>query len=411
MSLTSVCTSDLLMVGLMSGTSLDAMDAALVSIRGSGSRLALTLHAFSSAPLPSALRSRIFAACDPRSPVSTQLLCELNVEIGELSAQSVQTLLSQSGAVSVAVDAIATHGQTIWHQGLSSSGHPSATLQLGEPSIIAERTGITTIANFRARDVAAGGHGAPLTSYLDWVLFRHSTRGRAMQNLGGIGNVTILPANCSAEDVIAFDTGPANMLIDAIVRRATGGRQTFDCDGRLAAQGHIRQDLVEIILHQPFFSVSPPRTTGREEFGEQLADRLWHYGVECDYPPLDIIASCTYATARSIADSYQRFILPHTHLSECIVSGGGAHNLALLQWLAQLITPITVKPLTALGFNPHYKEAIAFAVLGAETLRSVPSTLPNATGARHASVLGVICPGENFPALMRRLYSESSRSL
>ncbi|MCL5946750.1 MAG: anhydro-N-acetylmuramic acid kinase [Chloroflexi bacterium] len=406
MSPVSTPTSDLLMVGLMSGTSLDAMDAALVSVHGSGPRLSLALHAFSSTPLPSALRKRILAACDPRSTIPTQLLCELHREIGELSAQAVQTLLAQSATPSKTVDAIAAHGQTIWHQGRSHADHPACTLQLGEPSIIAERTGITTVANFRARDIAAGGQGAPLASYLDWALFRHPTRGRALQNLGGIGNVTILPAGCSPEDVIAFDTGPANMLIDAIVRRATSGTQTFDRDGRLAAQGRVQQDLVAMVLSHPFFLLAPPRTGGREEFGEQLADRLWQHSIECGYTPPDVIASCTYATARSIASSYHQFVLPHTSLSECFVSGGGTHNPVLLDWLIRLLAPITVQPLSTLGFAPQHKEAAAFAVLGAETLRNVPGSLPRATGATHATVLGVICPGENFSSLMHRLYEE-----
>ncbi|MCL4508892.1 MAG: anhydro-N-acetylmuramic acid kinase [Chloroflexi bacterium] len=392
-------------IGVMSGTSVDAVDAVSALVRGSRETLSVEELGSASVPYPALLRTRVLQACDPRQSVSSQLICELNVEVAELHARAVQELLHSTSSEQSAIDAVCTHGQTIWHQGKPSPGHPASTLQIGEPGVIAERTGITTVANFRPRDIAAGGQGAPLVSYVDWALYRSSTQHRALQNLGGIGNVTVLPANCSPDQVFAFDTGPANVLIDSIVRIATKDTQAFDVDGQMAQRGTIDPELLESILSHPFLHTPPPKTTGREDFGMHYAEAVWQLGEGRALPAEDIIATCTAATAHSIRNAYVDFVLPRVPVTECYVSGGGLRNPTLVDQLRTLLAPVRVLPIEVLGIDGQHKEALAFAVLGAETLRGVPSSIPGATGAAHSSVLGVICPGRNFPALMARLYT------
>ncbi|MGI8914836.1 MAG: anhydro-N-acetylmuramic acid kinase [Chloroflexota bacterium] len=392
----------LVAVGLMCGTSIDAVDAVVVEITGSGAALIVKQVAFISSPVHAPLRARILRACLPGGG-STRLICELNAEIGEAFAEAALAAIAAARLRSSDVDVIGSHGQTVWHQGRADADIVASTLQLGEPSIIAERTGITTVADYRPRDMAAGGQGAPLVSYLDWALYRSATEGRALQNIGGIANVTVVPADCLPDDVFAFDTGPGNMLIDAMAGFASDGAFSYDQDGRLALAGAADEALLARILTHPFFTLTPPRTAGREQFGVAYAHALWQQGRAAGISSADILATITLATARSIAAAYRHWILPRVHLDAMYLSGGGARNPALRQALRQELPELPQQLLTDLGGDMQAKEAIAFAVLAAETLRGVPTSFPGATGARHAAVLGKIVPGANWRPLQRAL--------
>ena len=394
-------------VGLMSGTSVDAIDAALVRVTGSGASLSATLEAFHTEPVPPRLRERVLRACRP-GEADTALLAELNVELGEAFARAAFGVLDGAGISPDDIDLIGSHGQTVFHRGATGPDGVACTLQLGEPSVIAEHTGITTIADFRPRDLAAGGQGAPLVSYVDWALYRDPHAGRALQNIGGIANVTVLPAGATPDAVLAFDTGPGNMLIDAVASLATGGVQTFDEDGRLARAGRPDAALLQEILDHPFFQLTPPRTAGREQFGEPFAHRHWERGLAVGLRPEDVVATCTLATACSIADAYRRFILPTTPLSTVYVSGGSARNPALMEWLRQEVPDLDIRPFEEIGGDAKAKEAFAFAILAAETVRGVPTSLQRVTGASHSSVLGKIVPGANWAKLQERLRKQQS---
>lgn len=389
-------------VGVMSGTSTDAIDAAIVDIAGSGAALHVALLAFHSTPMPPGLRARALQVC-LLGGGNTRLICELNVELGETFARAAQAAIAAAGLKADDIDLIGSHGQTVWHQGIAQDGSIASTLQLGEPSVIAERTGVTTVADFRPRDMAAGGQGAPLVSYLDWALYRSDRAGRALQNIGGIANVTVLPAACGLDDVFAFDTGPGNMLMDALATIGSDGALTYDRDGALARRGRVQPALLRRILAHPFFDQAPPRTAGREQFGQDLARELWQEGSAADLSAADLLATATLATARSIAQAYRRWVLPRLALEGMYLSGGGARNPALLDALQRELPEVRQRPLSDLGGDAQAKEAIAFAVLAAETVRAVPTSLPGATGARHAAVLGKIVPGANWARLQQRL--------
>jgi anhydro-N-acetylmuramic acid kinase len=389
-------------VGLMCGTSVDAIDAAVVEIRGSGATLGVTLLALASTPVPDALRTRVLQACLPGGG-NTRLICELNAEIGEAFAQAALAAIAAAGSSPAEVDVIGSHGQTVWHQGRAEQDAVASTLQLGEPSIIAERTGITTVADFRPRDMAAGGQGAPLVSYLDWALYRSAVAGRALQNIGGIANVTVLPPNCRPGDVFAFDTGPGNMLIDALAHLASGGALNYDEDGRLAQAGHADPSLVAQILAHPFFDLAPPRTAGREQFGVAYAQSIWREAMARGVTGVDAVAAATLVTARSIAAAYRRWILPRVTPEAMYLSGGGARNPALMAALREALPEVPPRPLSDLGGDMQAKEAVAFAVLASETLRNVPTSFPGATGAHHPAVLGKIVPGANWRRLQHLL--------
>jgi anhydro-N-acetylmuramic acid kinase len=377
-------------IGLMSGTSLDGVDAALVEVDGSGTddlRIRV-LHSLT-VSYTDEQRTRIH---DAIVAGSAEALCGLHAELGEWLADAALAVCAK-GSIDVAtVDAIGSHGQTVWHRP-PAEGRRGATLQLGDAATIAERTGCPVVSDFRARDVAAGGQGAPLVPWTDQLLFAVPDRARALQNLGGIGNVTRVPPRGSAEPVWAFDTGPANSLIDSAVEIATGGRHRYDRDGRLAARGRIDPALLQDLLRHPYFAAEPPKSTGREEFGRPFVERLVEaIQPEGDQDWMDLVATLTELTARTVADAYHRWVIPRG-IDEVVLTGGGARNAVLAERIRALLHPLPVLDGGALDVDPDAKEAVAFALLAWAHLRGIPANLPSATGAAGRRVLGSLTPG------------------
>ena len=354
--------------GIMSGTSLDGIDVAVIEIQGRHIR---TL-AFKSTPYPQAVRDAILAVSNTAS--HTAAISRLNFELGELYARAAAPLCRRHGA-----ELVGCHGQTIYHESRRN------TMQIGEAAVVAERTGLPVVSDFRVRDIAAGGEGAPLVPYVDYLLYRHPRRGRISLNIGGIANITAIPAGASPDAVIAFDTGPGNMVIDGLVREYTRGRQSYDHAGRLADAGTVREDLLRALTADPYYRRTPPKTAGREQYGAEFLARLKASG----YRPLDLIATATVFTAATIAVGIERFAPP---CQELIVSGGGAHNPQIMGHLAGFLPQLAMATSEDHGISVDGKEAIAFAVLAYETWRRRSSNLPSATGARRAVVLGKISP-------------------
>lgn len=381
----------MLIVGLMSGTSLDGVTAALVSIEGrSVEDLRWSLQGWRTLPYADDRRRIIH---DGIVAGTAAALCSLNAEIGEWFAEAARQVCEESGVSMDRVELIGSHGQTVWHIP-PAQGVRGSTLQLGDAATIAERTGCPVVSDFRSRDMAAGGHGAPLVPWVDQALFALPERARALQNLGGIGNVSWVPPRESGEGVFAFDTGPANALIDAAVHLATGGRMAYDEDGRLAARGQVDATLLAELLGHPFFALEPPRSTGRETFGRPFVERLVDaVSPEGDQDWLDLLATLTELTARSIADAYERWILPRG-IQEVVLTGGGARNATLVRRLGELLAPIPVLEGGVLGVDPEAKEALAFAVLAWAHYAGVPANAPGATGAAGPRILGSFTPGD-----------------
>ncbi len=375
--------------GLMSGTSVDGVDVAIVDIQ----RGKVRLVAFDVFPHQPALRREILVLCAPDS-ARVDRICHLNHVLGEVFAEAVIKLCGKTGIALKSIDLIGSHGQTIWHQpegGRYRGKSIRSTLQIGEPSVIAQRTGITTVADFRPRDMAAGGQGAPLVPYADYVLFRDAKVSRAVQNIGGIANVTFLPRACKSEDILAFDTGPGNMVIDAIVRLVTSGRHHFDRGGTMAARGHVCESLLRQMLEHSFLRRRPPKSTGREEFGQTYGEWFCGEAKKRMLSPEDMIATVTVFTARTIADAYRRF-LPEMP-DEMILAGGGAHNRTLTRMLQSEMPAVKIRTTDEFGIDVDAREAVAFAILAWATMRGAANNVPSATGAAEPVVLGKIVPG------------------
>ena len=389
-------------IGLMSGTSADGVDAALCEFQGAPGDLSATFIRGITVDYDPIARSRILRACDPdQSRVADIAL--LNVDLAEIFADCVQRLLDECGLSPSDIDLIGSHGQTIWHH-VDAAGHVRASLQIVEPAVLAQRSGITTVSNFRARDIAAGGQGAPLTSYVDWLLLRHASHWRAIQNIGGMGNVTFLPPlNDKTSQPVAFDTGPGNALLDATVTHFTGGAQTFDRDGALAAQGRVDEDWLETLLSHPYYARDYPKTTGRETFGTGAALALIAEAQRKGLSPAEIVATLTALTAGNIADAYTRFA--PAPIREVILGGGGRRNPAMVAMLRQLLSPARVMSHEDIGWNSDFKEALVFALLAYETWHGRPGSLPVFTGASQPSILGAITPGDNYARLLRQTWT------
>lgn len=376
---------DRLVVGLMSGTSADGVDAVLTRITGCGLETRVEQLGFYFQPFDEATRQRILAVCGGDFGGSREL-CLLGTHLGRLYAQAVRALLKQTETPGI--DLIGCHGQTVYHipeetayLGTTIRG----TLQIGDPSYLAEEFGCPVVSDFRIRDMAAGGLGAPLVPYTEFLLYRSETEDVALQNIGGIGNVTLLPAGCRLDQVTAFDTGPGNMVMDALAAKITDGKLGYDDGGKLAAAGKVIPALLERMLQDPYLSRKPPKTTGREYYGKAYVESLLRSG---DYPLVDILATATRFTAESIALSLRRFAprMP----ARLVVGGGGSRNPTLLRFLREALPECRVQVQEDLGYDSDAKEAVAFAMLANEALFGICNNAPSATGASHGVVMGRI---------------------
>lgn len=376
------------LAGLMSGTSVDGVDVAIVDI----AKRKVQIRAFEMFPYPSALRKRILCLCRSET-ARLEDICHYNFVLGEVFADAVVKLCSKSGIALNSIDLIGSHGQTIYHNpcgrryGRRAIG---STLQIGEPSVITQRTGITTVADFRPRDMAAGGQGAPLVPFADYMLFAHKRLTRAVQNIGGIGNVTFLPAGGCLEEVIAFDTGPGNMVIDGIIRLITDGKRSYDVNGKMAASGVVNERLLRELLRHPFLRRRRPKSTGREEFGAAFAEDFYRRAISKGLSNADIVATATAFTAKTIAQAYRRFlpVMP----DEVVLYGGGAHNGTLVEMLHRELPEVKMLTTNDFGIEIDAKEAVSFAILAWATIKAVPNNVPGATGAEKPVVLGKIVP-------------------
>lgn len=380
-----------LVAGLMSGTSIDGIDAALLEVDGAGEEAELRLRAFTTTAYTEEERARIFHLLS----ANTRELCDGDAWLGERFATALETLGS-SLRPGEHIDLVGSHGQTVWHQPPSQcpAGGTPSTLQLGEPAIIAARSGAITVADFRVADVALGGEGAPLVPWVDWRLFRQLGRRRALQNIGGIANVCLVTE--SLADLRAFDNGPGNSLIDALAPAASGGTEAIDRDGEISRRGVVQADLLSELLRDPYLAQPPPKSTGRERYGRDTA--LAWAGAHSDRRAVDLLATAVAFTAHAIADSYRRF-LTATMPDEVLVAGGGAHNRTLMAELARLLSPIPVRPFAERGITADAKEAAAFALLAVECVAGRSANVPHVSGARGAARLGKIC----LPPLLSRV--------
>lgn len=375
--------------GLISGTSADGIDAALVQITGNGTDTRVRQLAFFSVPYPKHFKELVLNNSLPGTG-SVDLICELNILIAHFFADAVKRVARKAGRSLSSIDLIGSHGQTVHHLPKTKRAFGKTIrsgLQLGDPSTIAQLTGIPTVGDFRTADMALGGEGAPLVPYFDYLMFRSKTKNRILLNLGGIANFTALPKNAVSRDVVAFDTGPANMVIDALMKRWY--RRDFDRGGTVALSGDIIPGLLTTMMTHPYFRQRPPKSTGREMFGRMFLPRLLK--LSRGLQTRDIIATVTEFTAFSVFDQYNRFIAPWMKADEVLVSGGGVHNRALMEALRDYFRSATVGKVEDAGFSSDAKEAVCFAVLANETISENPSNVPSVTGAARPAILGKIC--------------------
>lgn len=390
-----------LCLGMISGTSVDGIDAALVVIDGVGQDATISTVGFETFPYPEAVRAELLALYDDQQDAVARL-CSLNVVVGQCFADAALTICQQHDVDPSDLHVIGSHGQTVWHQPAHDPAIPltvPSTLQIGEPSVIAAATGAPVVADFRVADMAVGGQGAPLAPYLDWAALGDKSRNRCVQNIGGIGNVTWVPAGGDRDAVIAFDTGPGNILIDALVTLLSGGEMSFDEDGRFGAAGAVDATMLDSLMTDSYLRKAPPKTTGREYYGMPQArtwvaerglpgDALTGEDDDARQVACDLIATVTAWTAESIADSYRRFLpaLP----DDVLVNGGGSRNPTLMRMLAERLEGIPVQPTDVVGIDADAKEAIAFALMAHDTLAGRPTNIPGATGADRMAPLGKI---------------------
>ena len=414
-----------LVLGMMSGTSADGIDSALVKISGAPPNLKIHLLNHTHQSFPPQVRKEILRVAE-QNPFTPGEFSQLHARLGHIYAEAALAACKKFRISPKKIDLIGNHGQTIFHQGPSPSRSPlttrhsplPSTLQLGDGSLIANLTGVTTVSDFRPADMALGGQGAPLVPFADYALYRHPKLGRVSLNIGGIANITVIPANAKPSDVFAFDTGPGNMLIDALVQHCTLGRRRYDQNAARARQGHLNLRLLETLLRDPYFKLAPPKSTGREYFGGAYVKKLLALAGRHHVKPNDLLHTVTVFTAASIAEALHRFVLPKHKIQQLIVSGGGSQNPLIMSQLTALLSssvgaqhaapdpgkastssplrrfsPIEVLPSTNFGVAADAKEALAFAILAYETFHHRPSNVPTATGARGPAILGKISHG------------------
>lgn len=372
-------------IGIMSGTSLDGIDVSLVKISGVKKETVITEIYSNTYSYESGTIQRIKTAISINNS-NSELLCSLNVELAQVYSDCVLKLTEECEFPIQKVDFIASHGQTIYHIGDPTKNTVKSSLQLGDGSILANLTNTTVVSNFRQADIACGGQGAPLVPYADYILFNSDEKTRCMQNIGGISNVTVLPKASTLADVFAFDNGPGNMMIDYAMKNLYG--KAYDKGGKIANSGILINEMFEEVMELEYFRIEPPKSTGRELFGNQYTDYLLHKYSEFKHE--DIITTLTHITAYSIAQSYQMFIFNEHKVDEVIISGGGSHNVTLLKLIKKYLDKKEVHILDEYGVSSDYKEAIAFVILANETLHMNPSNVRGATGAKKDAILGQV---------------------
>ena len=376
---------------------MDGVDCAIIDVRPGRFTLRITLLAYRTRPYPPAIREQILSLIRTGT---VETVCRLHVAVGEVFARVANQTIRQAKLSANAIAVIGSHGQTVWHDPKKTSmpgvGSLRSSLQIGDPSVIAERTGIMTVADFRARDLAAGGEGAPLTPYVHHHLFQSRRTSRLIVNLGGIANVTWLPRGGELQDVVAFDVGPCNLLLDGLMAQATHGQRAIDRNGTLAARGRKQDVLVKALLHHSFFARRPPKSTGREEFGERYVRRAWQVATRRHLSLEDTLASSCASIARMIRQAGPWAV------DEVIVGGGGARNRGLLEALKREFGAGHVTSMEQVGVNGKAVEAMAFAVFAYETIRGVPTNLPSVTGATSPVVLGSVTPGRTSAFVFKR---------
>ncbi|OAK00953.1 anhydro-N-acetylmuramic acid kinase [Bacillus wiedmannii] len=373
--------------GIMSGTSLDGIDVALVHIEGSGVESKVKLIHFITVPFCNDMKNEIQQALSIENS-NVQLICSLNFKLGLCFANAVREVCKEANFPLGQLNLIGSHGQTIYHQPKHDGNMIPSTLQIGEPAVIAYETNTTVISNFRTMDIAAGGQGAPLVPYSEIILYRHPTKNRLLQNIGGIGNVTIIPSHLSDKNVIAFDTGPGNMVIDGMFQRLF--QLSYDQNGKIAKQGVVVDEILTYCMNHPFLKMNPPKSTGREQFGEEFVSELLKRYER--HSKENIVTTVTMFTARSIVHQYKEFILPYYEIDEVILGGGGSYNDTLVEMIRYGLKDekCAIFIQEDIGYSSEAKEAIAFAILANETYHRNPSNVPSATGAKQSVVLGNI---------------------
>src|SRR3990170_371799 len=383
-----------LVLGLMSGTSADGIDVALVRIPpGPAASRRARLDNFTALDFPRDVRAAVLRLAEG-APTTTQELSRLNVRLGQVFAQAALAACRKFRVSPQRIALLGSHGQTVYHQGIPSrflGARAASTLQIGEPAVIAAETGITTVADFRPADMAVGGQGAPLVPWVDYLLFRDTGRGRAVLNIGGIANLTVIPRAARPQDVFAFDSGPGNMLADGLVRYFTRGRRSYDRDSQMARRGRLLPALLDKLLAEPYFRLRPPKTAGREQFGAACVQRILDWGRHHRARPEDLVRTATLLTALSIVDAFHRWVLPRARIQQIIISGGGARNPLMMAQLAAAMPPIEFLNPDAFGVPGDAKEAFAFALLANETMHHRTASLPAATGAARPAILGKVC--------------------
>jgi anhydro-N-acetylmuramic acid kinase len=380
-------------LGMMSGTSADGIEVALVRMAGAPPQIFARLEAHLHVPFPASLRAAILRLANGAT-TTTADISELNFLVGEQFARAAILSCRRWRMPLHRVSLLGSHGQTVFHLGAAARFQgrlrTPSTLQIGNISVIAERTGVPTVGNFRPADMAAGGQGAPLVPFVDYLLYRDRRRGRVALNIGGIANVTVIPPAACPTDVFAFDTGPGNMVVDALIEHFTRGHAAYDRDARFALRGRTIPKLLTQLMRDPYLRIKPPKSAGREQFGREYARKLIVWGQQHHAASADLLRTVTVFTAMAIGDAFRRFILPRACIRELIVAGGGARNPLIMAQLAAILPGIKILPSSRFGVPEDAKEAFCFAVLAYETYHGRASNLPSATGAKHAVTLGEI---------------------
>lgn len=379
-----------LAVGLMSGTSCDGISGAIIKTSGYHLERKVELVVHRLFPFTREMRDRIMRLYPP-SRIPAEELCRVRVALGLVFAQAARDLIAGAPAGAPAVKVIGAQGTTLYHDtpGPDNDFH-AGQIEIAEAAIIAERTGVTTVSDYRPSDMAAGGQGAPLSAYVDYVFFHHPRLCRAVQNIGGMANVTVIHAGAALNEILSFDTGPGNVLIDAAVRHFTKGELQYDVDGRIASSGRVNSELLAWLMTHPYLQQTPPKSTGRDTFGDMFFRDILARAEEMHVTYPDLVHTMTAFTVETMSLAYERFVAPVGKLDEVILAGGGVHNPTLLRLLAARLAPVVVKTHEDFGISNDAREAITWAVLADETLLGNPSNVPHASGARHPAILGKI---------------------